>query len=188
MTRRVLLLAAGAATASLLLISQAGIAQNTAQNTAQSAGDDDVILKAMRDEMERSRQLRVVNGQDVPYFFSYDLTDAEDLTISATLGSAIDVSRDHLRVPGVEVRVGSYEFDNTDHINSGRSSSSRLDSGWPLDDNYNALRECFWLATDYAYKTAIESMGRKRASMNNAAAPVDPLPDFSKSDPVVSLP
>jgi TldD protein len=188
MTRRVLLLAAGAATASLLLISQAGIAQNTAQNTAQNAGDDDVILKAMRDEMERSRQLRVVNGQDVPYFFSYDLTDAEDLTISATLGSAIDVSRDHVRAPGVEVRVGSYEFDNTDHINSGRSSSSRLDSGWPLDDNYNALRECFWLATDYAYKTAIESMGRKRASMNNAAAPVDPLPDFSKSDPVVSLP
>ena len=180
MTRRVVLLAAGAAAASLLLISQVGIAQNTA--------DDDVILKAMRDEMERSRQLRVVSGQDTPYFFSYDLTDAEDLTISATLGSAIDVSRDHLRIPGVEVRVGSYEFDNTDHINSGRSSGSRLDSGWPLDDNYNALRECFWLATDYAYKTAIESMGRKRASMNNAAAPVDPLPDFSKVDPVVSLP
>ncbi len=164
MTRRVLLLAAGAAAASLLVISQVGIAQNSAPNTT----DDDVILKAMRDEMERSRQLRVVSGQDTPYFFSYDLTDAEDLTISATLGSAIDVSRDHVRIPGVEVRVGSYEFDNTDHINSGRSSGSRLDSGWPLDDNYNALRECFWLATDYAYKTAIESMGRKRASMNNA--------------------
>ncbi len=183
MTLRTTLLASGAAAVSLLVISQAVIAQSTS-----IPADDDVILKAMRDEMERSKQLRVVGGQDVPYFFSYDLTDAEDLTISATLGSALNVSREHLRVPGIEVRVGGYDFDNTGHIASGRSSGARYDSGWPLDDNYNALRECFWLATDYGYKTAVESMGRKRASMNNAAKQADPLPDFSKADPIVSLP
>jgi hypothetical protein len=144
MTLRTTLLASGAAAVSLLVISQAVIAQSTS-----IPADDDVILKAMRDEMERSKQLRVVGGQDVPYFFSYDLTDAEDLTISATLGSALNVSREHLRVPGIEVRVGGYDFDNTGHIASGRSSGARYDSGWPLDDNYNALRECFWLATDY---------------------------------------
>ena len=183
MIRPVFLLAAGAAV-SVLLVSQSALSQS---DGAQRPADEDVVLKAMHDEMERSRQLRAVGGQDTPYFFSYDLTDSENLTISATLGSAISVSRAHARIPGIEVRVGGYDFDNTNHINSGRSSSARLDSGWPLDDNYAALRECFWLATDFAYKNAVESMGRKRASLNNAAAAVDPLPDFSKVAPVVSL-
>ncbi len=31
-------------------------------------------------------------------------------------------------------------------------------------------------------------MARKRAALNSAAAPTDQLPDFSKVDPVMSLP
>ncbi len=163
MTLRTTLLAGGAAAVSLFFISQVVIAQST--NSQSTNADDDVILKAMRDEMERSKQLRVVGGQDVPYFFSYDLTDAEDLTISATLGSALNVSREHVRVPGVEVRVGGYDFDNTGHIASGRSSGARYDSGWHLGRRVRTgiLRECFWLATGLAdTKHAVESMERAR--------------------------
>jgi predicted Zn-dependent protease len=180
MNVRIPLLAAGAAAAALFAAVQMSVAQNPA--------DDDVVLKAMRDEMARSKQLSAINGQDPAYFFSYDLTDSETLTVRATLGSSYVVSRDHQRIPSIEVRVGTYDFDNTDHVASGRSSGARLDGGWPLDDNYNALRECFWLATDFAYKSAIESMGRKRASLKNAAGAPDSLPDFAKTDPVVSLP
>ena len=174
-------LTAVAACAAFLLVTADTIAQN-------APGDDDPVLKAMRDEMERSRQLRVVSGQDVPYFFSYDLTDSENLHITATLGSAVNVNRQHARFPSVEVRVGDYNFDNTGHIFSGLYSGSRYDGSWPLDDNYQNLRDGFWLATDRTYKTALESMGRKRASLKNTANPPDPLPDFSKADPVVSLP
>ena len=36
-----------------------------------------MILRAMRDELERSRQLRVVGGGDeTPYFFSYSMDDS----------------------------------------------------------------------------------------------------------------
>lgn len=173
------LLAVTAAAAAMLIAAQMIVAQNA---------DDDVVLKAMRDEMARASQLRVINAQDPPYFLSYDLTDSETLTVRATLGSAYVVSRDHVRIPNVEVRVGNYDFDNTDHVLSGRSTGARYDGGWPLDDNYNALRDCFWLATDFAYKSAIEAMGRKRASLKNAASTPDMLPDFSKTEPVVSLP
>jgi TldD protein len=182
MTRRFWLsLTAAAASAAFLLIAANGIAQN-------APGDDDPILKAMRDEMDRSRQLRVVSGQDIPYFFSYDLTDSENLHVTATLGSAVNVSRLHARFPSVEVRVGDYNFDNTGHIYSGLYTGSRYDGSWPLDDNYQNLRDGFWLATDHTYKAALESMGRKRASLKNTANPPDPIPDFSKADPVVSLP
>ncbi len=136
-------LTAVAASAAFLLIAANGIAQS-------APGDDDPVLKAMRDEMDRSRQLRVVSGQDVPYFFSYDLTDSENLHVTATLGSAVNVSQQHARFPSVEVRVGDYDFDNTGHIFSGLYSGSRYDGSWPLDDNYQNLREGFWLATDRA--------------------------------------
>ena len=85
------------------------------------------------------------------------------------------------------MRVGSYDFDNTGHIYSGIYTGSRYDTEWPLDDNYPTLRECFWLATDRAYKTALESMARKRAALNSANAPAEKLADFSHADPVKSI-
>jgi predicted Zn-dependent protease len=84
--------------------------------------------------------------------------------------------------------VGSYDFDNTGHIFSGISSGSRYDGNWPLDDDYASFRNELWLSTDRVFKTAVESMARKRASLNNSAASTsEPLPDFSKVTPVVSI-
>ncbi len=205
MTRRALVLAGGAAAGALLLLSEAGLAQNGAQNGAQNAGaqsglqdgaqilanlpvDDDVVLKAMRDEMARSRQLRVAGGGDAPYFFSYDLTDSDDFRVVATLGSPVSVTRRHGRIPGAEVRVGSYDFDNTGHVYTGRYNGSRYDGNWPMDDNYGLLREGYWLLTDRMFKAAEESIGRKRASLKNTTSTAEQIPDFSKADAVVSLP
>jgi hypothetical protein len=196
----VLLLRCGGAAGGLLLVSRSGFGQApvSGQGAGQNAGpgaavtlpqiDDDVVLKAMRDEMERSRQLRVAGGQDAPYFFSFDLTDSEDFHIVATLGSPVSVSRRHLRNPGVEVRVGSYEFDNTGHVATGAYNGSRYDGNWPMDDNYALLREGYWLLTDRMFKAAEESIGRKRASLKNTSATTEQIPDFSKADAVVSLP
>jgi TldD protein len=150
--------------------------------------DDDVILRAMRDELERSRQLRVVGGgDDSPYFFSYDITDTSQFQVAAVLGSPISVSRVHFRAPQIDVRVGGYDFDDTGHIFSGRFTGSRYDGSFPLDDDYLALRDALWLSTDAAYKTAVESMSRKRAALNSAAAQTEKLPDFSRVEPVKSL-
>lgn len=150
--------------------------------------EDDVILRAMRDELERSREFRAVGGgDDSPYFLSYDLTDTNEFHVAAVLGSPIAVSRVHFRSPQVDMRVGGYDFDNTGHIFSGRFSGARFDNSFPLDDDYNALRDALWLSTDTAYKTAIESMSRKRAALNAAAAQTDKLPDFSKAEPVTNL-
>lgn len=153
-------------------------------------GNDDVVLRAMRDELERSRQLRVVGGggDEIPYFVSYTLSDTDSFTVSAAFGAVNGVTRNRYRFPVIEVRVGSYDFDNTGHIFSGLYSGSRYDvEPLPLDDNYLSLREGFWLATDHAYKAAVESIARKRAALNNATASNERLPDFSKADALTSL-
>ena len=176
-SRRHFLIAAGLSTPALRL-------------PAQDPYAEDVILRAMKDEMERSRQLRVVGGggDEIPYFISYTLDDADSFEVNATLGALTSVSRNRFRLPNIEVRVGSYDFDNTGHIYSGIYTGSRYDTDpFPLDDNYRALRESLWLGTDHAYKAAVESIARKRAALTNAAAPAEKLADFSPAEPVQKL-
>jgi predicted Zn-dependent protease len=183
MTRGGLVLRTSLIVAALAVSATVAISQ-----TSQPLSDDDAILRAMRDELDRSRQLRVVGGgDDVPYFFSYELSDADTFHVSASMGAVVASNRSRLRSPSVEVRVGSYDFDNTGHIYSGIYSGSRLDGSWPLDDNYTLLRESLWLSTDRMYKTALESMARKRAALNSANAPAEKIADYSQVEPVKSI-
>ena len=157
---------------------------------AQNGAGGDVILEAMRDELERSRQLRVVggSGDDTPYFISYTLDDNDSFEVTASFGAVTATSRNRFRFPLIEVRVGGYDFDNTGHIFSGRYTGSRYDTEpLPLDNDYLSLREGLWLATDFAYKAAVESIARKRAALTNTAAPTEKLPDFSKAEAVQGL-
>jgi hypothetical protein len=156
--------------------------------TAQTTDENDIILRAMRDEMERSRKLRIVGGGDAPYFFSYTLSDADSFRAYAQMGALVAAARNHFRAPNIEVRVGNYDFDNTGHVFSGFFTGTRFDTdAWPLDDLYDPLRECFWLGTDRAFKTSLESMARKKAALNSAAAPAEKLADYSAASPVKSL-
>ncbi len=167
-----------------------GLSLPMARLLAQDPYAEDVILRAMKDELERSRQLRVVggSGDDTPYFISYTLDDNDAFEVDASFGAVTTTSRNRFRLPNIEVRVGSYDFDNTGHIFSGLYSGSRYDTEpLPLDNDYRTLREGLWLGTDYAYKAAVESIARKRAALTNAAASTDKLPDYTRADKFESL-
>jgi TldD protein len=169
----------------------AGVSAPVVRLLAQDLYAEDAILRALRDELERSRKLRVEGGSadETPYFISYTLDDADSFEVNATLGALTSVSRNVFRLPNIEVRVGGYDFDNTGHIYSGIYTGSRYDTEpFPLDDNYRAMRENLWLGTDHAYKAAVESIARKRAALTNAAAPAEKLADYSAAAPVQSLP
>src|SRR5258706_16102460 len=108
----------------------AGLSAPALRLLAQDPYAEDVILRAMKDELERSRQLRVVGGgaDEIPYFISYTLDDADSFEVNATLGALTSVSRNRFRLPNIDVRVGSYDFDNTGHIYSGIYTGSPYDT------------------------------------------------------------
>lgn len=144
---------------------------------------DDVVLRAMRDELNRSRGLKVVN-LETPYYLRYTIEDADMFAASATLGGLVSVRHERIRVPDVQARVGDYKFDNTNYAGAGFQFGSRYDiSRFPLEDNYAVLRRFLWLATDGAYKSAVESISRKRAALRNVAAS-EHIDDFAKAAPV----
>ncbi|HLJ13091.1 MAG TPA: metallopeptidase TldD-related protein [Bryobacteraceae bacterium] len=154
---------------------------------AAQAQKQDPILRAMHDELDRSKALRVVSS-DLPYYIEYQVEDQDSFSVSASLGGLLSSNHTHFRIPETQVRVGSYDFDNTDHVYSGYYSGRRYDpSHWPIDDNYEVMRQFLWLSTDRAYKSAIEGIARKRGSMKNMAVGYEQLPDFSKVPPVTSI-
>jgi TldD protein len=143
----------------------------------------DPILRAMHDELARAHDLKVLD-LEAPYFVEYTIEDLKSFSVSATLGGLLSVRPEQIRVPEIHVRVGDYKFDNTDYVGSNYRFGTRYAiERFPLDDSYRLMRRYLWLATDSAYKGALEAVSRKRAALKNVTAS-DLLDDFSKAEPL----
>ncbi len=142
----------------------------------------DVMLRAMREELDRARALRVVN-LDPPYYIEYALDDAVAFNTSATLGGLVSSRLGRYRLPRVRVRVGDYKFDNTNSVFADYAPGARFEAEQlPLDDNPAAIRHSFWLVTDRAYKGAVEALAGKRAALRNVTE-TETLNDFARAEP-----
>ena len=150
-----------------------------------------VVFDAMKDELARSTQQLKLAGEAGPYYVSYLMTDAYVLRISADSGAIIANSENRSRTLKVDLRVGSYTQDNSNFLslsntagllNTITSSSIRL----PLDDDYDVLRRQIWLATDRVYKSALETLSKKKAALQNMVQ-TEALPDFVKGTAISSM-
>ncbi len=152
---------------------------------------DDVVMRAMKDELARSvAQLQLLK-MDKPYFLAYRTEEINQSSISAMLGSLTQDQPSRSRMIGVEVRVGDYALDNSNYFSSRSFSggAAGMFSGIgqaPLDDDYQQVRRDFWLATDSQYKKALEDFSGKRAALDMRKH-TDDVPDFSKETPATEM-
>jgi predicted Zn-dependent protease len=143
----------------------------------------DVVERALADEMSRSLEELRLGDEPRPYFLSYRLDDLEVTEIGASFGSPIRHSLDRSRVLSAELRVGTAQHDNTNFFSFGGRGSG-ITRAWngsldvPVEDDYRELRRQAWLLTDATYKTALENLARKTAVLNSRRTPGD-LPDFT---------
>ncbi|MGA3097597.1 MAG: metallopeptidase TldD-related protein [Bryobacteraceae bacterium] len=145
----------------------------------------DPLLQALRDEVERSRKLTITNLEP-PYFIQYVVDDEDAFSVSASLGGVVSRRRSRFRSPAVQVRVGDYKSDNTNFAGGGFGGSRYALDGFPIDDDYMAMRRHLWLETDSAYKAAVEALSRKRASQRNVTQN-EQLDDFAHAEPLRRL-
>lgn len=160
----------------------------SAQNLSISASPDE-ILRAMRDELNRSISELKLESLERPYFIEYTLTVSDEFHTSANLGNLTEKSNQKRAILDVKVRVGSYELDNSNFMDissmffGGGDIAERFSARFvPIDLNYKVLRREIWLATDAAYKNAAEVYSKKLASLKNIIQK-DTIPDFSKVKP-----
>jgi predicted Zn-dependent protease len=150
------------------------------------AQQDDVEARAMKDEMQRSMKELHLEAKDGPYYIAYKIVDSDRKEAHASLGSLTSSGETRNRVLSVTVRVGSYDLDNSNFSGGGLGAIEALFGSLgggsnilPVDDNYDELRRKIWLATDTAYKKAVEDLSAKKAAQQNRNRE-ESIPDFSK--------
>lgn len=145
---------------------------------------EDAVARALKDEMNRSMKQLQLERLDKPYFIAYRVTEISGRAVTAHFGALVNSAESRARTLQVEVRVGDYKLDNTNFLSPslrGFSAGAAL----PLEDDYKEIRRQVWLATDAAYKRALEDLARKRAALQNKTR-TDDTPDFSQ-EPAASV-
>ncbi len=149
---------------------------------------DDAVVRAMRDELARSMQQLQLEKLEKPYFIAYRVQEKNTADVMASFGAVLASASARHRFLTVEVRVGSPKLDNTNFLSMSFLNRGGLAGGFggtsqlPLEDNYKELRRQLWLATDSAYKKALEDLSRKRAALQNKTG-AEEIPDFSPQQP-----
>jgi len=151
------------------------------------AADQDQTLKAMHDELERSRTRLQMPNLEKPYFIQYRLVDLDARTITASFGALVSSTTTHNRFMDVSVRVGNYQLDNSNFI-SGDNFQGFLGSAGQVgvDGDYNSLRQDLWIATDQAYKEALDNMAHKEGFLRSLNKPPE-VADFAQAKPDVAI-
>jgi len=142
----------------------------------------DVVYDAMQAELKRSMSLSL-KQLEKPYFISYSIDDGKTWSATAAHGGLLSAHAGQFRRPEVQVRVGDYNFDNTNGGGGrGRGGASYELSGFPLDDDPLIIRQYLWLETDSAYKGAVQAIAQKRAAQGSVNV-AEQLPDFAAAKP-----
>ena len=151
------------------------------------AGETDKTLAALHDELERSKDRLVLPGQQRPYFIEYRLLDLDERVISAEFGALLTSSTTRNRFMSVDVRVGNYKLDSSNFLSAEGFRGFLGSTGTVgIDRDYDSLRQDLWLATDQAYKQALDSFSNKQAALR-ALANAPTVDDFSREAPVVTV-
>ncbi len=159
----------------------------------QAQGEEDVLLKAMEDELKRSMSELVLEDHDRPFFISYRAFDTKGLGVSASLGSlnASDCSPD--RRGSVRLIVGDYDFNDESFAPememgfAGSPNTSFMPNTMPIEDDYYGIRRYFWNSTEGIYRRAAKGFKGHKTKLKKEARSIDDTPHliFSKV-PVVS--
>lgn len=146
--------------------------------TAQTA-----LLSLLRQELERN--FAVLRQQPQPaYYIGYQVAQLQTTVLEAQAGKLRRSAQQHSRWLDVDVRVGSYELDNTRPLQEAWSFVDRSGAvQLPLGDDAQALRHLLWQATADAYERAAERYAKVIASRSVRVQEGDSIPDFSREPP-----
>jgi TldD protein len=159
---------------------------------AQDKADNDHTLQAMRDEMARAKERLELKfpGTDQPvrpYYLEYRLLDLEVREVVGQFGALMTSTHTRNRFMDVEARVGDYKQDSSNFVtDEGFRGFIGSTGSVGIDRDYDSLRQDLWIATDQAFKEAVETYSRKKAYLGSLARQTD-IDDFAKTTPVKNI-
>jgi TldD protein len=162
----------------------APVSSNAADAVAGLLGNDDVqhdpLLRAMAEELARSRAQLKLEPMQLPYYVEYSVTDVEQYNADAVYGALRTEQRARTRVLRAVVRIGTRRQDS--YYRSGEGVVEVI----PLDGDVDALRHQLWLATDQAYKAAAAALAQKQSALKQIETE-QTVDDFSEEKAAVAI-
>lgn len=151
--------------------------------------DDEVVFKAIGDEMARSLTDLKLRNFNPPFFIASYVVDGKSFSAQATLGALVRSKESPLRNNSNRLMVGSYELnDENFRTNSQSYNSGGANLSMPKYNEYAALRRCFWVMNDRMYKNAIDGYTQKLTALKQQnKEESEKIDDYTKLAPVVSI-
>src|SRR5262249_35789347 len=164
-------------------------AQSVTAAARTSSNDNDHTLQSMRDEMARSKSrlaLKIPGMMESqhPYFLEYRILDLDVREVVADFGALISSTEVRNRFMNVAARVGDYKLDSSNFIrDDGFRGFIGPQGTVGIDRDYDSLRQDLWIASDQAFKEAVDTFSRKQAYLDSLARQTN-IDDFSKIQPI----
>jgi TldD protein len=144
------------------------------------------ILAAVQQEMDR--EMSVLGKADPPpYFLSYTVTDSKRSEVTGSNGALLSSQEQRSRWLEGQVRVGSYQLDNTHRVgNDGPGFPGSFGEPVPIDDDPAVLQRAMWRETESQYRAAAEAFIKVKTGKDVQVQTVaQGAPDFSQEKPQV---
>jgi TldD protein len=121
-----------------------------------------VLLETMIDELNRSFLFLKENARPAPYFLSYEVTETDSRSISASFGKIAAQKNEKSRWLDVTMRAGASAPDGDVASSAGATLT--------YEDIPAAIKHTLWLETDRAYRAAAAQSG---AQAGHRATPAE---------------
>jgi predicted Zn-dependent protease len=157
-------------------------------SNAQTATDD-VIFKALNDEMARSLTSLKLDKFSPPFFIGSYLSDGKTFSAKASLGALIRSKESPTRSSSYRLMVGSYEL-NDENFQGGSESynSGGVTLSLPKENDYFGIRRAFWSMNDRSYKNSIDTYTQKLTAIKQQnKEESEKLNDYTRMSPVTFL-
>ena len=120
---------------------------------------DEIIFKAMQDEMRRSQEQLVLPDMEKPFYISYSVARSRQFEVAGVLGGIINSTvSDWGTVCGAQLLLGDYQ-----HTSDTRYVGQFSLIGSASELNYDMLRRSFWLLSDAVYKYSLQEDAAKKS-------------------------
>lgn len=155
------------------------------EETSRPSFSDDVLFRAMNDELKRTTDSLQISGAPRPFWASYYANRYRKIDITGELGG---VSHSEvtpwMMIGAVQVPIGN--FKRNSEI---RGLPNVFGGGLPADASYDALRRSYWGLSDAAYKVSVNSYSRKMAHLREHPLPksLDQIADMQRVIPVEGM-
>jgi len=156
---------------------------------AQDANDD-VLLRAMKDEITRNVNELKLPDLEKPFFMMYGVVDQKQYSVAAQLGSLVrsNVTPERYRSTS-RVLVGDYTFNDESLEDNMFSAQTSFDVAIPMEDDYLGIRRSFWRVTDNVYRSAARHYQRNQEALKETGKKLEEIPhrSFAKSNAVTMI-